>query len=262
MSLLSASLMSMLYFIAGLIMGKFINHLSLYLPRLIEEADNPGDAAIGHSGWKLSYCPCHPPTHWHEYFPVLHWVVLRGHCRACHKPISLGYLWVELGCGMLVLLLSLLFPPDMTLALAVYSGALLTLSLIDARTFLLPDKLTLPLLWLGLLFNSISEKVSLTDALYGAVIGYLLLWGLYWLFRLVRGREGLGYGDFKLLAALGAWNGWQMLPQIILLAAASGLLWAVLSKWRKGEWVAMLPFGPSLAAAGWLTLFVQWYAMR
>ncbi|PLR31000.1 prepilin peptidase [Chimaeribacter californicus] len=260
----STLLIPALYFFAGIIMGKVINHIGQYLPYLITEHDSqePSTASMPHSAWKLAYCSCHPPAHWHDYVPVFSWLALRGRCRVCSAPISPGYLWVELICGILALCFSLLFPPAIALALAVYSGFLLTLSLIDARTFLLPDKLTLPLLWLGLLFNSFSDGVSLTDAVYGAVAGYLLLWSLYWFFRLASGREGLGYGDFKLLAALGAWTGWQMLPQITLLAAASGLLWAGLSKWKKGEWIAVLPFGPPLAAAGWLTLLIHWYIIR
>jgi len=248
-------------FIAGLLMGKIVNHLNYYLPHLIieNEGENASGTKAPRSLLRLEYCACHPPVHWSDYLPLISWLALRGRCRACQTPVASGYVWVELMCGMLALLLFLLFPQGIALALAVYSGFLLTLSLIDARTFLIPDKLTLPLLWLGLLFNSISGNVSLTDAVYGAVAGYLILWSLYWAFRLASGREGLGFGDFKLLAALGAWNGWQMLPQITLLAAASGLLWAGLARWKKGEWVAVLPFGPPLAAAGWLTLLVQWY---
>ena len=264
MNAINALLIPAFYFVAGLIMGKMINHLSQYLPHLITENDHealPG-ALMQHSMLKLEYCACHPPVHWCDYLPVVNWLRLKGRCRACQAPIVAGYLWVELVCGTLLVCLALLFPLNITPALAVYSGFLLTLSLIDARTYLLPDTLTLPLLWVGLLFNSVSGNVSLADAVYGAVAGYMILWSLYWFFRLASGREGLGYGDFKLLAALGAWNGWQMLPQITLLAAASGLLWAGLVRWKKGEWVSVLPFGPPLAAAGWLTLLVQWYVVR
>lgn len=253
----------------GLVVGSFLNVVAYRLPRMLEtqwrhdccellEQPDPGanepplSLAIPNS-----HCPrCKAPVKpWHN-IPLLSWLLLRGRCANCGCAISVRYPIVELACGLLTLLLGLHFGLSLQLLGAMLlTWGLLALALIDLDTQLLPDNITLPLLWLGLLFNLSGTFVPLPEAVLGAVCGYLLLWSVYWLFKLATGKEGMGYGDFKLLAALGAWLGWQALPIIILLSslvgAAVGLALMALS--GRGKDVP-LPFGPWLAAAGWLAL--------
>src|SRR5690606_4408147 len=175
-----------------------------------------------------SHCPaCQHPLSAAENIPLLSWLLQRGRCRHCQVPISPRYPLVEAGSALLTALVAWRFGPAWTtLALLVLSWGLIALTLIDIDHHLLPDDLTLPLLWLGLIVNALGIGLtSLEEALWGAVAGYGLLWGVYWIFKLLTGKEGMGQGDFKLLAALGAWLGWQSLPLIILL---SSLLGAVL----------------------------------
>ncbi|MGI4857767.1 MAG: prepilin peptidase [Janthinobacterium lividum] len=205
-----------------------------------------------------SACPaCGHVLRPHENIPLVSYLLARGRCRACGHAISLLYPVVE-GLTM-VLALAVLwnFGPGWTSVAAFGLGAtLIALAFIDARTHLLPDSLTLPLLWAGLLLNVGGLFVPLADAVLGAAAGYLFLWLIYWGFRLLRGKEGMGYGDFKLLAALGAWLGWQALPQIILLSALAGSLFGVAAllggRLRSDQ---PLPFGPYLAFAGGVALF-------
>ncbi|MGO2131944.1 MAG: prepilin peptidase [Halomonas sp.] len=204
-----------------------------------------------------SRCPdCHIAIAWHDNLPLLGWIKRRGRCAGCGQRISLQYPLVELASGLLALAVVALH--GATLQSLFIAGACLTLlalAVIDARTQLLPDSLTLPLLWAGLLYQLLLHPSALGDAVAGAMAGYLILWSLYWLFRLVTGMQGMGYGDFKLLAALGAWLGWQYLPMLLLLSAglgaAVGLLIQRLVPELRGK---PLPFGPWLALAGWIAL--------
>src|SRR5207237_10151752 len=185
--------------------------------------------------------------------------VLRGRCAACKHPISFRYPIVELVTAALTVAAIIRFGVSAEgLAACIYLWMLIALTFIDLDTQLLPDNLTLPLLWAGLLANVLGAvpSVTLRDAVIGAIAGYLVLWGVYWAFKLIRGKEGMGYGDFKLLAALGAWLGWQMLLPIILLSAVVGSIVGIsLIVTRRLGHATPIPFGPYLAGAGLITLF-------
>ena len=204
-----------------------------------------------------SHCPhCKasiPP--WHN-IPVLSYLMLGGKCAQCGTRISPRYPLVELTTGLMTMALAYHLAPSAALVgTMLFTWCLIALTMIDVDHQLLPDDITLPLLWLGLLFNLSGTFVSLQDAVIGAMAGYLVLWGVYWLFKLLTGKEGMGYGDFKLLAALGAWLGWQALPLIILLSSLVGAVCGIalmLIKSRGKE--IPIPFGPYLAAAGWIAL--------
>jgi len=216
-----------------------------------------------------SRCPrCGATIAARDNIPVLSWLWLRGRCRHCGAAISWRYPLVELASGALAVLVVMQFGAGgQGLAALVLAWALLALTAIDLDHQLLPDVITLPLLWLGLLINVSGTFVPLADAVIGAVCGYLVLWAVYWLFRLATGREGMGYGDFKLLAALGAWFGWEALPLVLLIASLSGALYgtaAILC--RRRERRAPFAFGPFLALSGWLVLLwggalASWYGL-
>jgi leader peptidase (prepilin peptidase)/N-methyltransferase len=191
-----------------------------------------------------------------ENIPVISYLILKGRCRGCKIRISPRYPLVELLCATLTAVAGLHFGVTIAaIAAILLTWFLIALVFIDADTYLLPDSITLPLLWLGLLFNLNNVFVPLDQAVIGAVAGYLVLWSVYWIFKLITGKEGMGYGDFKLLAALGAWFGWQALPSVILLSSISGavigIALAILAKRGMGK---PMPFGPYLGIAGWLTL--------
>jgi leader peptidase (prepilin peptidase)/N-methyltransferase len=204
-----------------------------------------------------SHCPhCKTPIKpWHN-IPILGYLLIGGKCAACKAPISLRYPAIELTTALLAgLIASLSGPSTPTLFFIVFAWLLLVLTMIDIDHQLLPDDLTLFLLWLGLGFNAMYGFTPLPDAVWGAIAGYLSLWSIYWVFKLVTGKEGMGYGDFKLLAALGAWLGWQALPLIIILSsfvgAVLGLAMIMIQGRDKAE---PLPFGPYLAIAGLIAL--------
>ncbi|MGB1272511.1 MAG: prepilin peptidase, partial [Endozoicomonas sp.] len=188
--------------------------------------------------------------------PVLSYLLLKGRCSSCKTSISPRYPVVEILTALMTLAIGLSFGVTVqTLAFCFLGWCLLALTMIDLDTQLLPDTITLPLLWAGLIANSFGLVVGLNEALWGAVAGYLALWSVYWIFKLVTGKEGMGYGDFKLLAALGAWLGWTKLPLIILLSSLVGTLAAItLILLRKQERSSPIPFGPYLAAAGFIAL--------
>lgn len=204
-----------------------------------------------------SQCPrCESSIAWHDNIPLIGWVKRRGRCANCHTRISLQYPLVELSSGVLALTVALLQGINLS-SLFIYAACvtLLVLAVIDFRTYLLPDILTLPLLWAGLVYQLLFQPYLLTNAVVGAMVGYLILWSFYWLFKLTTGKEGMGYGDFKLLAALGAWLGWSFLPLLLLLSAGIGAVVGVVAQTRfphlRG---APFPFGPFLALAGWACL--------
>lgn len=191
-----------------------------------------------------------------ENIPLLSWLFQRGRCKHCGCKISKRYPSIELLTGVLSLVVAYVIPFGWPLLFALlFTWALISLTFIDFDTMLLPDQITLPLLWLGLLININGTFTSLTDAVAGAALGYLSLWSIYWGFKLLTGKEGMGYGDFKLLAALGAWFGWQALPLIILISSFAGAIIGIAvllaSKDKKSR---PMPFGPYLAIAGWIYL--------
>jgi leader peptidase (prepilin peptidase) / N-methyltransferase len=256
--------------IVGLCVGSFLNVVIHRLPRMLERgwhaqcAELAGDTPPEQPAYNLvvprSRCPaCGHAIGALENIPVLSYLFLRGKCRACKAPISVRYPLVELVTGALTLYAALHFGLTRTgLAACVLLWTLVALTFIDFDTQLLPDNLTLPLLWAGLIANlfGAAQSVSLRDAVIGAIAGYLVLWTVYWLFKLIRGKEGMGYGDFKLLAALGAWLGWQMLPLIVLLSSVVGALIGIgLIVFKGRDHRIPLAFGPYLAIAGVIALF-------
>jgi len=251
----------------GMIVGSFLNVVVYRLPKMllrdwqIQAREVLGLPAQPQATFNLmlprSRCPhCgHAIRAW-ENIPVLSYLLLGGKCANCKTPISLRYPLVELFAGLISALVVWHFGLDwQAAAMLLLSWGLLAMSLIDADHQLLPDALVLPLLWLGLLVNSQGLFVPLSDALWGAALGYLSLWSIYWLFKLITGKEGMGYGDFKLLAMLGAWGGWQVLPMTILLSSLTGAVLGVIwLRLRRQDSNTTLPFGPYLALAGWLAL--------
>ena len=192
-----------------------------------------------------------------ENIPIVSWLALRGKCSACGTRISARYPLVELATALLFLACAWTFGPTLqTVSAMLFCAVLVALTGIDLDTQLLPDQLTLPLLWIGLLLNIFGLFARLPDAVIGAAAGYLMLWSVYWLFKLITGREGMGYGDFKLLGALGAWFGWQALPMLLLVSSVVGAVVgiAILVVQKKGRNTA-IAFGPYLAIAGLITLF-------
>jgi leader peptidase (prepilin peptidase) / N-methyltransferase len=256
----------------GLVIGSFLTVVVHRLPIMLERAwkaenavDNEDDAhkdappARYNLAVPRSACPhCgHVLRAW-ENIPVVSYVLLRGRCAKCNTRVSARYPLTELVTALFASLSLFAFGPTL-IALAAFGlcAALLAASLIDFDTRYLPDMLTLPLLWAGLIVNlGDTAFVPLHEAVVGAIAGYLFLWCVYWLFRLVRGVEGMGYGDFKLLGALVAWLGWQALPQVVLVSAVAGAIFGLaatgIGKMRFEE---PLPFGPFLAAGGVITLF-------
>ncbi len=252
----------------GLCIGSFLNVVAYRLPKMIEQdfaeacreqygVPPANDDARVSLVLPPSSCPaCNARIKpWHN-LPVLGWLWLRGRCAACHTAISVQYPIVELLSGVFSLLCVWRFgySPQLLPALLL-SWSLIALTVTDLRTMYLPDNLTLPLLWLGLLLSLKPVFADPVSAIAGAAAGYLLLWSIFWAFKLATGKEGMGYGDFKLMGALGAWLGWQALPQIVLLSAVVGAAVGImLMLARKAEWSSRIPFGPYIAGAGWIAL--------
>jgi leader peptidase (prepilin peptidase)/N-methyltransferase len=260
--------------ILGLMVGSFLNVVIHRLPKMMElgwqqqcadlrgEASHPDDDGTPHPPYNLvvprSACPhCgHAISAW-ENIPIISYMLLRGKCRGCGAAISPRYPVIEAISGFLCAYAAWHFGFGWAAGGALLLiWALLALTAIDIDTQLLPDDITLPLLWTGLLFNLFGVFTSLSSAVLGAVIGYLALWSVYWLFKLTTGKEGMGYGDFKLLAALGAWLGWQMLPLIILLSSLVGAIVGItlIVALKHGRNIP-IPFGPYLAGGGLIALF-------
>lgn len=193
---------------------------------------------------------------WYENIPVLSYFLLRFRCSACHRRISPRYPIIELCAGIAALTALFHFGGEVRMIGAMaLSFALITVAFIDMENLFIPDAVVLPVMWLGLLSNAFDMFVPLRDAVFGAVAGYLALWSIYWLHRTVSGKEGLGHGDFKLLAMLGAWLGLGAIPLILLLAFAAGAAFGLgLMILRRARMASALPFGPFLAGAGWITL--------
>jgi leader peptidase (prepilin peptidase)/N-methyltransferase len=252
----------------GLVVGSFLNVVIYRLPLMMErrwrqdccellEVEQEKQEAPLNLATPNSHCPnCKAAIKpWHN-IPVLSYVLLRGKCASCAILIAPRYPMLEFVTGLMTMALACYFGPSLALlGAALLTWSLIALTMIDVDHKLLPDDITLPLLWLGLLFNLNGTYVNLADAVIGAMAGYLILWSIYQVFKLLTGREGMGYGDFKLLAALGAWLGWQMLPEIILLSSLVGAICgvALMLVKRRGREIP-IPFGPYLAVAGWLAL--------
>lgn len=264
--------------VVGTMVGSFLNVVIHRLPKMMENdwrqqcieflqpeiAANAADLAAANPPPRYnlmvprSACPaCAHKITALENVPVVSYLFLRGKCSACKASIGIRYPIVEALTGIASAYAAWRFGVSWTVLLALlYIWSLIALTFIDADTTLLPDDITLPLLWLGLLANVGGTFTDLTSAVIGAVAGYLILWLVYWGFKLLTGKEGMGYGDFKLLAAIGAWLGWQMLPLVILLSAMVGTIVGLAGIILQGrERGAKLPFGPYLAAAGFIALF-------
>lgn len=264
-----------LVFVLGLAVGSFLNVVVHRLPRMLEEEWQTQCAELRGETWKAtsaytlstprSSCPaCGHKITALENIPILSWLFLRGRCSACRSRISMRYPLVELLTAVLSAAVAWKFGYGMAAAGALLLiWALIALAFIDFDTTLLPDLITLPLIWCGLLFNLFGVFVSLRSAVIGAMAGYLFLWSVYWLFKLTTGKEGMGYGDFKLLAAIGAWLGWELLPLTILMssvvAAAAGIAMVIFIKHDRR---VPIPFGPYLAGGGIVALFFGAPMMR
>lgn len=253
--------------VLGLLIGSFLNVVIYRLPLIMQRewevqcAELAGTAPPAGPAMSLSTprsrCPhCGHAITALENIPVISYLFLRGRCRVCSASISVRYPIVEALTGLMSAVVAWKFGFDWTAAGALLmTWALIALTFIDLDHQLLPDKITLPLLWLGLYFNLFGSYTSLEAGVIGAMAGYLSLWLVYHLFRLLTGKEGMGYGDFKLLGALGAWLGWQSLPVIVLLSSLVGALVGIsLILLKNHSRETPIPFGPYLAAAGWLAL--------
>ncbi|MEN9982167.1 MAG: hypothetical protein RI918_136 [Pseudomonadota bacterium] len=255
--------------IIGLLVGSFLNVVIYRLPKMMEKqwaaevaefkGETPPDEAAFNLMLPRSKCPkCAHQIKWYENIPVVSYLFLRGKCSSCKTPISWRYPTIEMVTGALFFYCIWHWGLTATgLAWCGFSATLLSLSMIDWDTTLLPDDMTLPLLWAGLLLAALKvTNVSLESATWGAAAGYFSLWLIYWIFKLVTGKEGMGYGDFKLFAALGAWFGWQALIPIILMASVIGAIVGIAlkfsSKLREGGYI---PFGPFLGLAGFSAMF-------
>ena len=252
-------------FVLGLLVGSFLNVVILRLPaRLMHAWKRDAREMLELQGQEpappgivrqASHCPrCKHPLAAHDNIPLVSWLLLRGRCRHCKAPISIQYPLVELLTAVLSAVVVWKFGPGWAaLAALFFTWVLIAAAGIDLRTQLLPDQLTLPLLWLGLLIALIPLFVDARAAIEGAAIGYLALWCVFWAFKLLTGKEGMGYGDFKLLGALGTWMGPVALLPIVLLSSFIGAIVGVIAlRMRNQDHSTPIPFGPFLAAAGWV----------
>ena len=253
-------------FIFGLIIGSFLNVVISRLPSNMNidsnksESKTTGDSVFaGTIWWGRSKCPhCNAVISIKHNIPVLSYLLLKGKCSDCQNKISIQYLIVEL---LTAICFCFLFYISTNIAqltfIVIFSAFLISLTMIDINKMILPDQLTLPLLWIGLLANTDSLFIALEHAVMGAVVGYSVLWSAFWLFKLLTGRNGMGYGDFKLLAALGAWLGWQSIPSILLVASIMGIIYGVFMKAKTNLIKNEFAFGPFLAIAGWVTMITK-----
>ena len=285
---LDTGLVVLLALILGLLVGSFLNVVIYRVPEGLNRnwklqakqmLDLPLEQGEGERFNILmppSHCPsCKSAIKPWQNIPILSYVLLKGQCKHCHAAISLRYPLVELLTGLVFAVCAWKFGATWTaLAAMVFSAYLIAMIFIDADTQLLPDQLTLPLMWGGIVFHLAAYLLqadwgitTLVDSLLGAIVGYMSLWSIFQLFKLVTGKEGMGYGDFKLLAALGAWLGISVLPIIIIMSAVVGLIFALIMKVAKNQ---PMPFGPYLAISGWIVLvfsqpisqFIQWWLTK
>ena len=262
------SLFVFLCSVIGLMVGSFLNVVIHRLPKMMErtwrhqcaelQGIEPKVLPAYNIATPRSMCPnCEHKITALENIPVLSYLFLKGRCSQCQKKVSLRYPIVEILTSILSGYIAWHFGVGLlTFAALIFVWAMIVLAAIDFDTQLLPDDITLPLLWLGLLINLNNGFTSIQFAIVGAVIGYLILWSIYWVFKLMTGKEGMGYGDFKLLAAIGAWFGWSMLPLVILLSSMVGAIigiWLMFASEHKKD--VPIPFGPYLAIGGVVALF-------
>ena len=285
---ISSPIVICLALVLGLLVGSFLNVVIYRVPeglnrnwkiqakQVLDILLEQGEGERFNILMPPSHCPsCKTAIKPWQNIPILSYVLLKGQCMHCHTAISLRYPLVELLTGLVFSICAWKFGATWTaLAAMVFSAYLIAMVFIDADTQLLPDQLTLPLMWSGIVFHLAAYLLqadwgitTLVDSLLGAIVGYLSLWSIFQLFKLVTGKEGMGYGDFKLLAALGAWLGIGVLPIIIIMSALVGLIFAIIMKVAKNQ---PMPFGPYLAISGWLVLIfnqpiaqlIQWWLSK
>ena len=271
---LSSIAVTLLSFIFGAIFGSFLNVIIVRLPKKLEYQwkrecldylqlcnTHLPEEKIG-IAYPRSHCPnCKIALAWWQNIPLVSFFLLRGRCGACQREISVRYPIIELISALVTVLSIAKFGPTSTMVYAlIFSYSLLVLGAIDADCKLLPDIITVPLLWLGLFVNSQGHFTNLHSAVLGGMLGYLFLWTVFQLFKVVTGKDGMGYGDFKLLAAIGAWLGWELLPITLFLssmtALIAGLVTFSLKLMKKDD---PIPFGAFIAAAGWVLLYTESY---
>jgi leader peptidase (prepilin peptidase)/N-methyltransferase len=269
----------------SLAVGSFLNVVIYRMPKMMEYhwyqecREFLADEVVNVEAKKLipmtlskpdSTCPnCGHKIRFYENIPVISWLVLKGKCSACSNRISARYPLIELSTMFLSLIVAHHFGATIATPLVILlTWALIALTMIDFDHMLLPDQITLPLLWLGLLININGTFIPLTDAVIGAAVGYMSLYSVFWLFKLLTGKEGMGFGDFKLLAVFGAWIGWQLLPLLILMASIVGAIIGItLILFKSHNKDQGIPFGPYLAISGWITLLWgdgiwSWYLLQ
>lgn len=242
--------------------GSFLNLVIIRLPRMLyntwqQEAERGGKLSAYNLFIPRSHCVhCKHTIAWFDNIPLLGFLWLRGHCRYCHHNISLRYPFIELLTALLSIGVAIRFGlSPLTLAALSLTWALIALTFIDIDHTLLPDNITLPFLWLGLFVNLFTVFQNAESAILGAILGYLFLWTVYWIFKWITHKEGMGYGDFKLLAMLAAWLGWQALPSIILISSFVGSVVGIcLILFQGRDKLKPIPFGPFLAMSGFITL--------
>ena len=271
--------------IFSLLIGSFLNVVVYRLPKMMHntwylECREFLADEVKHSPAKKideltlskpnSTCPkCGHKIRFYENIPVISWLFLKAKCSQCHNSISARYPLVETTTALLSLVVAIKFGVSVeTLLLLILTWGLICLTLIDFDHMLLPDQIVMPLLWLGLLINLDNTFISIKDAVTGAAVGYMSLFSVFWLFKLLTGKEGMGYGDFKLFALFGAWIGWQLLPILILMASVVGAVVGIsLMVFKNHQREQAIPFGPYLAVAGWITLLWgesiwSWYLLQ
>lgn len=271
--------------IFSLMIGSFLNVVVYRLPKMMHNAwylecrEFLADEVKNSPAKKIdeltlskpdSTCPkCGHKIRFYENIPVISWLFLKAKCSQCHNRISLRYPIVETATALLSLVVAIKFGVSVeTLLLLILTWGLICLTLIDFDHMLLPDQIVIPLLWLGLLINLDNTFVSINDAVIGAAVGYMSLFSVFWLFKLLTGKEGMGHGDFKLFALFGAWIGWQLLPILILMASVVGAVVGIsLMVFKNHQREQAIPFGPYLAVAGWITLLWgegiwSWYLLQ
>ncbi|PCK09160.1 MAG: prepilin peptidase [Alteromonadaceae bacterium] len=260
--------------VLGLLVGSFLNVVIYRLPQIMMAdwrnecrvflAEKAGEEVkeeeqeVFNLSLPRSHCPkCKAMVKAWQNIPIISYIILRGRCHHCGVHISLRYPIIELISGLLSLFIAAYFGYSLELGLAlVFTWSLIALTMIDIDHQLLPDDIVMPLMWLGLLVNTQGIFASPIDAIYGAAAGFLTLWAIYWAFKLLTKKEGMGRGDFKLLAALGAWMGWQLLPMVILLSSIVGAVIGIAGILIYGKDKNIpIPFGPYLAIAGWIAFF-------
>ena len=271
--------------ILSLMIGSFLNVVVYRLPKMMhngwylecreflaDEINKTPAKEIEHLSLSKpdSTCPkCDHKIRFYENIPVISWLFLQGKCSQCKSNISIRYPLVETATAILSVVVAMKFGVSVeTLLLLILTWGLICLTLIDFDHMLLPDQIVMPLLWLGLLVNINNTFIALDDAIIGAAVGYMSLFSVFWLFKLLTGKEGMGHGDFKLFALFGAWVGWQLLPMLILMASVVGAVVGISLMLFKGhQREQAIPFGPYLAIAGWITILWgegiwSWYLMQ